>query len=75
MFTAAITTVVQEDQLGHVAQRGPLGSVVGVVGARATVQEQHRRAAAHLRPVGHQFRPFDVKEESYTVDGDVHARP
>ena len=75
MFTAAVAPVVQVNQLSHIAQGRPLGAVVGMVSARAAMQEQHRRALAHAGPVRHQLRPFNIEEELNAIDKNMHKEP
>ena len=73
VLAAAVTPMVQIDDLGDVGQGGVSGPVDRVVGARAAMQHQQRRLLPHDRAIGDQFCAFDIEEQPHTVDAHMHG--
>ena len=70
-----VVAKVDVHQLGHVGQRGERGLEVGVVvAARSAVDQDERRALAHLPAIGHEAWPVDVEPQLRPIDLDLHRR-
>jgi len=67
-----MTSLIQVDNLRHVAKRRESRPERRMIQARPAVQQKQRRFLSHYRPGADQLRPFDVEEEPNPAYVDKH---
>ena len=74
-FAPAIAAQIQIKHLRAFGLSLNRGIESGMINSGAPVEQQRRREGGHRWPVRPHFRTFDLEEQPYVIDSDVHVSP